>query len=284
MEAVSFQNKESDNLVLKDLLLLKAPTIALTDLKIHLACWNGFHNPLDFFFRGEFGQWQEEQTRRNFERDFILSLIQLPGSNRWMFAGIYKSFGCSFSEETQCFQYITEFCQELSSLVGRLVISFQRSGRSSYLLAERWISSMGIEEIRAEKMSVQAFPGYEKVVIKKSILDTIVKQCSDSWKAPLSSVAGVYLISDLSTGLLYVGSAYGGEGIWQRWVQYSLDGHGGNVLLRKLLLEKGKEYSQNFQYSILEIADRNASQESILNRESYWKSVLCSRDFGLNGN
>ena len=143
---------------------------------------------------------------------------------------------------------------------------------------------MGIQEIRSEKMSIQPFPGYAKLIIKKSVLDTIVKQSIDSWQSPLGSVAGVYLISDTATGRLYVGSANGSGGIWQRWVQYSLNGHGGNEQLKKLLLENGKEYSNNFQYSILEIADKNVSQENILSRESHWKSVLCSRDFGLNAN
>ena len=38
----------------------------------------------------------------------------------------------------------------------------------------------------------------------------------------------------------------------------------------------------NFQYSILEIADTHASDDDILDRESYWMKVLKTREFGLN--
>ena len=51
-----------------------------------------------------------------------------------------------------------------------------------------------------------------------------------------------------------------------------------------LLSEKGYEYSGNFQYSVLEIADTHTSAADVLARESYWKDVLCSRDYGYNAN
>ena len=35
---------------------------------------------------GDFDEWQTWQTRRNFEREFVLSLIQLPERNKWLFA------------------------------------------------------------------------------------------------------------------------------------------------------------------------------------------------------
>jgi hypothetical protein len=92
------------------------------------------------------------------------------------------------------------------------------------------------------------------------------------------------LITDTKTGKLYVGSATGEGGIWSRWSDYSKNGHGGNKELIKILKDEGAEYSDNFQYSVLEIADTHSSKDDVLERESYWKNVLCSRDFGYNAN
>lgn len=47
-------------------------------------------------------------------------------------------------------------------------------------------------------------------------------------------VAGVYLITDSSTGKMYVGSTTVQGGIRGRWCACSDNGHGGNVLLGKL--------------------------------------------------
>jgi hypothetical protein len=94
--------------------------------------------------------------------------------------------------------------------------------------------------------------------------------------------SGLYLITDTSSGKVYVGSAYGHEGIWQRWSNYCKNGHGGNKELKALLQAKGKEYASYFQFSLLEICDLDASEEVVLPREKHWMEVMCSREFGLN--
>ena len=133
-------------------------------------------------------------------------------------------------------------------------------------------------------MSVGDFPGYNSVLISYKILCTIVREDLPSWKSALSNVAGVYLITDNKTGKHYVGSAYGGEGIWQRWTLYSKNGHGGNKELKVILLSAGKEYTQHFQYSVLEVCDLNASKDYVIERETYWKKAIRSREFGYNIN
>lgn len=97
-------------------------------------------------------------------------------------------------------------------------------------------------------------------------------------------MAGVYLITDTESGQLYVGSASGEGGIWERWAAYSANGHGGNAELRKLLRTAGPERANQFRYAVLEIADTHASREDILRREAHWKNILMSRAHGLNAN
>ena len=134
-------------------------------------------------------------------------------------------------------------------------------------------------------MRVSDFRGYSWSLLTKSDLDIVVRQAVPSWRAALSSVAGIYVISDTATGKLYVGSATAGEGIWSRWCAYSTSGHGGNVELKALLDREGPGYANNFQFGVLEIADTHSSQDDVLKREAYWKQLLLSRTpHGYNAN
>jgi hypothetical protein len=112
------------------------------------------------------------------------------------------------------------------------------------------------------------------------------RQMVDSdWRAALSSVKGVYLISDTATGKRYVGSAYNDQGIWSRWSGYVVTGHGGNVELRTLVSDPTLEYCRrSFRFALLEYRPSSASDEVILAREDYWKRILLSREHGLNRN
>lgn len=132
-------------------------------------------------------------------------------------------------------------------------------------------------------MTVGDFPGYNSVRLNYNILKLIINEENSSWKGALSNVSGIYVITDKNTGQHYVGSACGGEGLWQRWSEYSKTGHGNNKELKNLLSE-GKEYASHFQFSILEICDLNESEKNVIARESHWKEVLKTREFGLNEN
>jgi len=98
-----------------------------------------------------------------------------------------------------------------------------------------------------------------------------------TWIAILTQATGVYLLTCPKTKEQYVGSAYGDEGFWHRWMEYVMTGHGGNVAL------KSRENS-DYQVSILEVAGTAASREDILGMESLWKGKLQSLEMGLNRN
>jgi hypothetical protein len=269
-----------------DLLKLEAETPPANECKIHLAVWNGNEHPLDEFLAGRFIEWQRWQNNRNFERPYIISLIKMDGASRWLFAGVHATNGCTYHSAKRVFRYDTNELQSLAGLTGRLIIEFTRSGRQSYLKAENWAGRLLVKELMARPLEIEAFSGFSQVLLLKSKLDIIVKQEIESWKAALSSVAGIYLITDTMTGRHYVGSAYGVGGIWARWKVYSETGHGQNKNLKELLCEKGATHSSNFQFCILETADTNASEEEVLARETHWKDALCSREShgGLNAN
>lgn len=250
--------------------------------KVHLASWNGHEHPLDVFAAGRFEEWQSWQSKRNFERPVVLSLISYPGTNRWLLAGVFDVLGSESSGHH--FRYRLTERSSCSPLRGRVVVELDRDFRQSYRNAESIESKLVVRELLPEPYTVQPFPGYRQVDISKAILDTIVRRTPASWRTALASVAGVYLISDTKDGRLYVGSATGEGGLWQRWVSYSETGHGGNKLLKELLSSQGATRAQDFRFSILEIADIHDSEAELVQRESHWKRVLLTRDHGLNAN
>lgn len=269
-----------------DLLRLLDPEVSPDRTKVHLATWNGIDEPLDLFRADRFEEWQTDQNQRNFEREYVLALIAMPEAHQWLFGGIYTSHGAQeYQRRTRtAFRYDLREVDSLAELKGRLVVQFERPGRQSYLRAENWIDAMLVAEILPERLSIQPFPGFKLIDVSKAELDQIVRRRIESWRSALSSVSGVYLISDRATGKLYVGSAYGEGGFWQRWTSYADCGHGGNVELRALIATEGPERCASFRYSILEIADVATSPEAVIARETHWKRVLMTREHGLNSN
>ena len=251
--------------------------------KVHLASFNGTDEPLDVYLRGNFDEWQSWQNNRNFGREHVVALVKLPERDRWLFVGVYAVKGCKEVDADGTYLYDLEPLSACAEFGGRLVVSFARSGRASYLIGENWTEQLTIREVSAEPVKLDAFPGFKMVNISFEDLEYIVRCGTTSWRAALASVAGVYLISDDLTGRLYVGSATGEGGIWSRWCQY-VDGHGNNVELKKLVGTEGRDRAKHYRFSVLEIADTHASGEEVLRRESHWKAVLLTRKHGWNAN
>ncbi len=273
-------------LKLFDLLRRMDPGLDPERCKLHLAGVAGDgSNPLDEFFAGRFDHWQSFQTRKNFERERVVALLQMDRRDRWLLAGAWDRVDVrkGTPDETSWVYQLAER-PEMDSLAGRLVVQYKRVGRSSYRRAETVAEDLVVSELRQERIALSEFPGFADVRIRKSDLDIIVGQQIPSWRGSLSSVGGIYLITDTTLGHLYVGSATGIEGIWSRWCNYAKSGHGGNQLLRKLLKEKGVEHADHFQFGLLEVAAATADKDDLLARESHWKNLLGSRAFGLNAN
>jgi hypothetical protein len=251
--------------------------------KIHFAVRNqNQEDPLDEYRSGDFPHWQSWQSRANFELDHVVALIQLPDLHQWLFAGAYDCRGRR--PEGQGYRYDMIERPGCAGLNGRLIVRFEKDFRASYPCAWKLKERLLVTEVRATRRITPAFEGFKGLHLTKAQLDLIVRENDAAWRSALSSVAGVYLISDTRTGKFYVGSAYGQGGFWNRWCTYSATCHGHNRELKKLLGVDPTKGAETLQYSVLEIADTHASKEEILERETHWKEVLLTRDFGFNAN
>jgi hypothetical protein len=266
--------------------LISLAGINLTDFKIHCAVATGQPpTPLEAYYDGTFKEWQENQNRNNFPCSQVLSLIQL-SDDHWLFAGLFSVHNVEpvQDENYKWFRYSTSEVPGLDHLVGRVVVDFKKKFRQSYLKGPLYKDRLLVGEVRRTRQTIADFPSYQSVCISLRLLRTILRQDIPSWRTALRNVAGVYLVTDRANGKAYVGSAYGDQGLWQRWSAYADCGHGGNKELIDLLVDKGADYAHNFQFTILEVIDLNASQEHVFSRECHWKDVLLTRQFGYNSN
>ena len=247
------------------------------DIKIHFAGGSkDTQAALKAFMAGEFKEWQEDQSKENFNRAYVLSLIMLK-SDEWLFAGVYSVTGVKQNRNGR-YTYKTAITDVGVELIGRVIVRFKRGFRQSYCCLENHIDQLEVLEVRRE-IFTKPFPGYDKVNITWLELSTVID--TDPWKTALENQKGVYLIADRSTGNMYVGSATGEKMLWGRWSDYIKNGHGGNKELKGLAFEYIRE---NFSYSILEVYKANTDDAVILEREQWWKDVLLTRLYGYNKN
>lgn len=208
--------------------------------------------------------------------------------NYWLMTGIVKIIKDNGLDQPATAEYLTK------KYNFRLVVRFHKNFQNGIVLAKNFIDELEVIEVwnPDKTLDDKTFPGYKNVSV--SYRELKKKLESPEWRTALSCRNGVYLITDKSTGKLYVGSAYGEKGIFGRWETYIKSGYDKhevengkypNKKLQELVNEKGLSYIQdNFQYSILETFTDDVSDEYIIGRESWWKEALRSREFGYNAN
>ena len=255
--------------------------------KVHLANWNGKHQPLNVFVSSldEWKTWNEWRGEKDeFNRQFIFSLIDFyHEEDMWLFAGCYEVV--ERFEKRYDFGYKVELTDQFAPFIGRLKIKWNRSARAKSRKLEGLIEELAVSEILPQKYTGEVFCGYENINHDFHILESIFRFGKQDWKAALANVKGVYLITDKDNGKKYVGSAYGESGLWSRWACYMETGHGYNDDLTKLIGEKGLDYArENFQFSLLEYRSMKTDDDDIIAREAWWKKALLSREFGYNNN
>lgn len=263
--------------------------------KIHFATGtDNKRKAYEKFLINEFDEWQAEQTNKNFNRDFVISLIYYD-KDIWLFGGVYKVNDQTPQAVTLLdgwcgWRYDLTLTDNQKDLIGRVFVYYKKEFRASYPCLELQTKNginpadICIFSILDKRVTINDFNGFDNVNISYQTLKYIIENNISTWKSALSNVKGIYLIVDTLTGKQYVGSAYGEDCIWQRWSEYAKNGHGGNIELKNVLINNGANYRNNFKYSILEVCNMNLGNDYIIRRESYWKEVLMTRQFGMNNN
>lgn len=240
----------------------------------------------------EMNAYKTKQPNNNLNRaKYLLAFAQYYpyGPNYYIFGGMYKVEIIDENIENDIGYNLT-LMDDYKEYIKRLIIKLERPiGWDIYNKKYESVQKSLNPEIYelAPSTKLGTFPGYNSVKLSHKDLQRIVNNDEPSWKNALSNVKGIYVITDKSTGKLYIGSASGNaEGIWQRWSNYAdiKNLTGGNKFFEELKGIDNQYIIDNFSYSILEIFDMRTKQEDILNRENFWKDVLKTREFGMNRN
>ena len=294
-------------LTLKDLIILEEPAVEQQSFRVvrHIMKgrgWQGFDDLLRFD-DDLLTIFAASQTREIYQdKDIVLSFVATP-NNTALFRGAFRHKGQisyrqykkqyagfekyynyrmehNLGKETAKVFYDLEKIDLLAQYKNRLVIDW---GKSTQAWVQRKIDK-AVTEIYPQGF-VSLFPGWDKVKITYQELVEIINNPSGNkdWFQYLSSHSGVYVILDEKTGKQYVGSAYGGEGLWTRWLGYARTGHNGNKAL-KVLASKDPNFADKFTFSLHHVFPKTVSKNEVIEYESMLKLKLGSRAFGLNEN
>lgn len=227
----------------------------------------------------EFLSYQNSQSKDVFNGvDYIASFIGEEGTLA-RFIGIYKVASVRKVEQ-QSYEYEMEEILDFEDLKDRVIINWGTAALSWH----QWINNTK-EVIQIHPgLHYKQFTDYSDFILDYSELKEIVTNGYSDWKRMLMATKGIYLISDNKTGKLYVGSAYGDDGIWGRWSKYVYtNGHGDNKTLIELI-NADDAYASNFRFSILMLLPRTVTQEEAIKKEALFKNKLGTNSFGLNNN
>ena len=149
-----------------------------------------------------FLDYQNTQSKNVFKDvDYIVSFI---GEENTLarFIGVFRIIGKKITEHG--FKYEMSDVLGYDDLKERVIIRWENA-----ISWHQWIKNeMEIVEIRPG-LHYKRFTDYFDLILTYSELEEIVENQYNDCKVVLSSIKGIYLITDVSTGKLYVGSAYG---------------------------------------------------------------------------
>lgn len=278
---------------------IKVPNLNKTKIKFNMNAGNVEIKAWDLPFKEDETEWEQinawktKHPNNNLDHaDYLLAFAQYYpyGPEYFIFGGLYKIKKIE-PEVYDEVGYELTLMEDYKEYRKRLIVKLKKPiGRDLYNRLYKNIQDTLEPEVYeiAPNTKLGHFPGYQNVTLSHPQMQQIISRNEPSWKQALMNVKGVYVITDLSNGKLYIGSASGNtDGIWQRWSDYANIENltGGNKLLNEIKLDKGKDYIiNNFQYSILEIFDTKTKVDTIINRENYWKNVFCTRKHGMNFN
>lgn len=273
-------------LYLNDLLHIGSEN--MKNVKIRFNQFNGSEDPLDLYIRDseivntQFFLWRSKQ--RYFAVGQIAICFLKISEDMWLLTTIKK-----IKKDLDVIEGINYECEEIAEYkpyFGRLIIKFHKTFQTQGVFYKSVFKELIVDQILPSQYDGEDFPGYDKVRLSYEKLSSIISREKRDWIAALENQKAVYLITDKHNGKLYVGSATSDTGmLLQRWKNYIENGHGGNKELKRIVNENGLEYIKRyFQYSILENYNSKVDDSVILERESWWKETLQSRNFGYNQN
>ena len=226
--------------------------------------------------------WYGEKQRNFYPGQWVFSFIRMP-DNEWLMISAAEIIDVPKNDRAT-----VRILDEFKPYFGRLVIKYYKGQKfARYVFNYDPIATEAtVKEILPCLYSGRQFEGYDRVHLSYGELQSIFDgKIMPTYLEALKKINGVYCLTDWKTGKLYIGSAYGEEGVAQRWRNYLDSKHGDNRKLIDLYNQEGSEYfEKHFTFTLLEYFGLSYDPVRIIDRESYWKDCLDTRKHGYNGN
>lgn len=237
----------------------------------------------DGLFTDYVREHSQKKTELLLKASYVIAFVADDKYSR--FAGIYKINGLDTRTglNNSLFLDVTQI-HAFDKYGGRLLVDWGGTA------AQQWLQWFKTDKkvLRIDEGIIRMmipFTKHEDILLDFKELNNIIKTENIEWRNKLSAVNGIYCIADRSNGKLYVGSAYGNDGIWGRWKVYvETNGHGGNNMLVEIINKQPDYAWDNFQWFVLETLPLSMKDSEIIERESFYKSKLCTRKWGYNKN
>lgn len=256
----------------------------LNNVKIRFnLMFNDNWNPTDIFKNADTatmlnGQyWNYKKSKSYKQGQITIGFLRLKEKNLWLLFHVGRVTKDLNQFDGVGYEY--EVLPEYEKYFGRLIVKYKNNSQTMIRLATSVMDECEVVQLLSDTFDNDIFPGYDKVKLSWGELRRVIEK--EGWKTALQNQKGVYLITDVSNGKMYVGSAYGDYMILGRWHSYLRSGHGENVELKKIPFEY---IQKNFEYSILDIFKSTIDDKTVISREIWWKNVLKTREFGYNLN
>lgn len=227
--------------------------------------------------------WGWFGNKRNFRPgQVVFSFTRMP-NDEWLFTSAARIIDTPEGDWAE-----VEVLDDYKSYFGRLIVKCKKGNTfARYVFnLSKYLESVVVKEILPAIYSGELFEGYDRVNLPyRKLADIFEGHISPTYFEALKKITGIYCLTDTNTGLLYIGSATGSEGVSQRWGDYLNSGHGKNKKLKALYQNEGKEYfEQHFTFTLLEYFGLSYDPSKIIEREQYWKKCLNTIKNGYNDN
>lgn len=278
-----------EKILLNDLLHIDEDLV-----RIKFNNYNGTDDPLDVYkvapeqINDGWFLWYKYKGRHYFpDIDKLAICLVSLGGDLWLLTTV-KRIKKILPNVKDGVGYEADEIEAYKKYYGRIIVKYHRSSRTVVTFFDKVKDELEVVEILNSQYIGDEFPGYDNVRLSYDQLANVINRHSGGWFGALNNQKAVYLITDRNNGKLYVGSATADNGmLWSRWSAYIANRHGGNKELVAIVNDasKGFDYvKKNFQYTILENFNSKVDDSYILQREAWWKKVLCSKEFGYNDN
>ena len=282
------------NIVLKSILSLTDEQVSNSKIELNMKDGYGGEEYLDIWLRhsdydkeeglcSECSYWGWYGKGKNFNPgQWVFSFVRMP-ADEWLMISAAEIVDVPKDSRAKA-----KILEQYKPFFGRLIIKYYKGNKyARYVFnMEPIASSAVVKEILPCLYSGRKFEGYDRVHLSYAELqDIFTGKIMPTYYDALKKVNGVYCLTDWNTGMLYIGSAYGEEGVAQRWRSYLDSKHGDNKKLIELYKREGASYfEKNFTFTLLEYFGMSYDSQKIIDRENYWKDCLGTREHGYNGN